>query len=167
MDNVALLIKVYYEALYELLENNRHLLVRSVDDLLRQELAARCSVPFDDDKISAYLEAAVAFIDERIELYNPFGLQYLYDRGDAQAAAEMELKLNWYDSSDEFSELIEAARQIVNDMDVQQDFQKGASQLIKQQGAFPDQSIISAYQAAPALNKLPDYVVACAIEKII
>jgi hypothetical protein len=167
MDNVALLIKAYYEALYELLEANRHLLVQSVEDLLMQELAARCSVPFDKDKISAYLEAAVAFIDERIELYNPFGLQYLYDRSGTQTAAEMELKLNWYDSSDEFRELVETARRILENMEVQQNFQQGVSELIKQQGAFPDRSIISAYQSAPALNKLPDYVVASAIEQIL
>jgi hypothetical protein len=34
-------------------------------------------------------------------------------------------------------------------------------------GAFPDKSIISAYEADPALGKLPDYVVARAIEEII
>ncbi len=167
MDNVALLIKAYYEALYELLESNRQNLIKTVEDILAQELVAGGYEPFDRGKFSAYFEAAVAFIDERIELYNPFGMQYLYDRSSAQAAFEMELKLNWYDGSDEFDELLVAARQILDDMEVQQNFQQGASELIRQQGAFPDQSIISAYQAAPALNKLPDYVVARAIEQIL
>jgi len=39
--------------------------------------------------------------------------------------------------------------------------------LIREVGAFPDKSIISAYEVAPALNKLPDYVVAKAIETIL
>jgi len=34
-------------------------------------------------------------------------------------------------------------------------------------GAFPDKSIILAYEADPALGKLPDYVVARSIEEII
>jgi len=42
-----------------------------------------------------------------------------------------------------------------------------ADELIKDVGAFPDKSIISAYKASPALSKLPDYVVATAIEEII
>jgi len=42
-----------------------------------------------------------------------------------------------------------------------------AGQLISETGAFPDKSIISAYQAEPALPKLPDYIVAKAVEEII
>ena len=40
-------------------------------------------------------------------------------------------------------------------------------ELIKECGAYPDKSIISEYQSSPALGKLPDYIVACAIKKII
>jgi len=40
-------------------------------------------------------------------------------------------------------------------------------ELIQKVGAFPDKSIISAYEAAPALNRLPDYVVAKVIEEIV
>ena len=162
-----MLVKAYYEALYELLQTNRQLLIKTVDDVLAQELIAGGYEPFNKEKFSAYLEASVAFVDERIELYNPFGIQYLYDRSSAEAAFEMELKLNWYDSSEEFDELLDAARNILDDMGDKQNFQQGASELTKEQGAFPDRSIISAYQAAPALNKLPDYVVARAIEQIL
>ncbi len=42
-----------------------------------------------------------------------------------------------------------------------------ADELIKKLGAYPDKSIISAYEAKPALGKLPDYIVARAIEEII
>jgi hypothetical protein len=40
-----------------------------------------------------------------------------------------------------------------------------AHELIQEHGAFPNKSIIAGYRAAPALNKLPDYIVAIAIEK--
>jgi hypothetical protein len=40
-----------------------------------------------------------------------------------------------------------------------------ADELIRKVGAFPDRSIIPAYEAEPALGKLPDYVVARAIEE--
>ena len=42
-----------------------------------------------------------------------------------------------------------------------------AEELIKEAGAFPDGSIISTYEAKPALWKLPDYVAARAIEETI
>jgi hypothetical protein len=40
-----------------------------------------------------------------------------------------------------------------------------AGDVIGQVGAFPDNTIISAFEAEPALAKLPDYVVAQAIEE--
>ncbi len=42
-----------------------------------------------------------------------------------------------------------------------------AAELIKKAGAFPDKSIIAAYNAAPSLHKLPDFLVASAIEQLI
>ena len=42
-----------------------------------------------------------------------------------------------------------------------------AEELIKEVGAFPDKSIISAYEVEPSLRKLPDYIVARTIEEII
>ncbi len=132
-----MLVKAYYETLYEMLEANRQLLIKTVEDVLAEELIAGGYEPFDKEKFSAYLEASVAFVDERIELYNPFGMQYLYDRSRADVAFEMEMKLNWYDSSDEFDELLEAARLMLKDMPDQQNLQQAAGELIKEQGAFP------------------------------
>jgi len=40
-----------------------------------------------------------------------------------------------------------------------------AKELIKEVGAFPNKSIIAGFQRKPALNKLPDYVVAFIIEE--
>jgi hypothetical protein len=42
-----------------------------------------------------------------------------------------------------------------------------AGELIKEVGAFPDGSIISTYEVKPAPGKLPDYIVARAIEETI
>ncbi|MHC4213611.1 MAG: hypothetical protein ACYSWP_09595 [Planctomycetota bacterium] len=42
-----------------------------------------------------------------------------------------------------------------------------AGELIDQFGAFPNKSIITGYQAQPALNKLPDYIASLAIDQII
>jgi hypothetical protein len=167
MNDVTLLLKAYYEALYERIDANRQLLVVKAEDLLTQEIVAAGYKAFDGDKFSAYLDAAIAFIDERIELYNPFGMQYLYDRSRAKEGFEMEMKLNWYDSRAEFEDLVEAARQKLDILDDRPDLHEAATELIKEQGAFPDRSIIAAYQVAPALNKLPDYIVAQAIEQIL
>jgi hypothetical protein len=167
MSDVSLLLKAYYEALYERIDANRQLLVVKAEVLLSQEITRAGYKAFDGDKFSAYLEAAVAFIDERIELYNPFGMQYLFDRSRAKEGFDLEMKLNWYDSRIEFDDLVEAARQKLDVMDDQSNLQDAAIELIKEQGAFPDRSIIASYQVAPALNKLPDYIVAQAIEQIL
>jgi hypothetical protein len=109
----------------------------------------------------------VAFVDERIETYNPIGIQYLFDRSRAKEAFELELQLDWYDSRAEFEALVEAARSKAQ-TDVTEDrLRPLAEELIKDVGAFPDKSIIAAYEAKPGLRKLPDYVVARAIEEII
>jgi hypothetical protein len=42
-----------------------------------------------------------------------------------------------------------------------------AGELILRVGAFPDRSIVTTYREDPALQKLPDYIVACAIEEIV
>ena len=42
-----------------------------------------------------------------------------------------------------------------------------AEDLIRRVGAFPDKSIISTYEAAPHLRKLPDYIVARAVEEVV
>ena len=167
MNPTSLLLKTYYEALYELLEAHKDALADRINAVLAEEIQSGGYEDFDDEKFTAFSEACQAFIDERIEMYNPFGIQYLYDRGRAKETFELELQLNWYDSRAEFESLVEAARNKDELMTTQEDFKPSATELMKEVGAFPDKSIISAYQAWPALNKLPDYVVARIIEEIV
>jgi predicted dinucleotide-utilizing enzyme len=79
----------------------------------------------------------------------------------------LELQLNWYDSRAEFEALVEAARSKAETEVTEERLQSLAEELIKEVGAFPDNSIISIYEAKPGLNKLPDYIVARTIEEII
>jgi len=120
----------------------------------------------DAERLDAYRQASLAFVDERIETYNPIGIQYTFDRGTNRRAAELEFQLDWYDSREEFEELVAAARSLVSGAseDALPDL---VAQLIGAVGAFPDRSIIRDYVKSPALQKLPDFVVACAIEQVI
>jgi len=167
MSGTSLLLKAYYEALYERLQANKELLAKRIDELLVEEVAERGFENFDEAKYAAYKDACLAFVDERIELYDPFGIQYTFDRTRAKEAFELELQLDWYDSRAEFEALVEAARDKVKEGVTQERLQPLADELIKELGAFPDKSIISSYEAEPGLITLPDYVVARTIEDII
>jgi len=167
MNETSLLLKAYYEALYDRLEAQKELLAKRIDELLAEEIAARGFENFSQEKYAAYRDACLAFVDERIEAYNPIGIQYLYDPDRAKSAFELELQLNWYDSRAEFESLVEAARSKADPDVTEERLRPLAEELIKEVGAFPDKSIISEYEAKPGLNKLPDYVVARTIEEII
>ncbi len=163
-------MKAYYEALHNKLKAKRHLLVRAVGKLLKEEIAEQgfeSAFGEDEDKYTAYRDACVAFIDERIETYNPIGVQYTFERIRAKEAFELELQLDWYDSRAEFEALTEAVREKAESSMSEQRIWQLAEELIRRVGAFPDKSIISGYEAGPALKKLPDYVVARVIEEII
>jgi len=167
MNETDLLLKAYYEALYEQLMAERERLSRLIEQLLTQEIAKRGFENFDDQKYEAYIETCLAFIDERIEAYNPFGFQYTFDRVRARQVAELELQLNWYDSRAEFKILVEIAQAKAETAFADESLGQLSRELIKQVGAFPDSSIIATYEAEPTLLKLPDYVVARAIEETI
>jgi hypothetical protein len=167
MSGTSLLLKAYYEALYERLQANKEHLAARIETLLAEEIAERGFENFDEDKYAAYKDACLAFVDERIELYDPFGIQYTFDRTRAKEAFELELQLNWYDSRAEFETLIEAARDKAKTGVTEERLQLLADELIRELGAFPDKSIISSYEAEPGLRKLPDYVVARTIEEIV
>lgn len=167
MSQVSLLLNAYYEALHERLEANRGLLTAKIDELLTQEIAERGFADFDDDKYAAYRDACLAFVEERIETYNPIGIQYTFDRVRAKEVLELELQLNWYDSRAEFEALRQSARDKAEAHMTEERMKQLADELIAEAGAFPDRSIISAYEAAPALSKLPDYIVGRAIEEIL
>jgi DNA-binding Lrp family transcriptional regulator len=167
MNETNLLLNAYYEALYEKLEADKELLTARVEKLLREEIVKRGFGSFDEEKYAAYRDACLAFVDERLETYNPIGIQYTFDRIRAKEAVELELQLNWYDNQTEFKALLEAVRAKAEVEMTEEKMRELAEELIKEAGAFPDGSIISAYEAAPALGKLPDYIVARAIEETI
>ena len=167
MSETSVLLKAYYEALYERLEAKKEVLVKKIDDLLADEIEKRGFEDFDDEKLKAYRDACLAFIDERIEAYNPIGIQYIYNRSSAKEVIELELQLNWYDSTNEFRSLVETARSKAREDLTDEQLKSLAEEIINEAGVFPDKSIISAYESKPGLNKLPDYIVARTIEQVI
>jgi len=167
MNETSLLLNAYYEALYERLEAVKGLLAARIEKLLQQESTQRGFGNFDKEKYAAYKDACLAFVDERIETYNPIGVQYTFDRIRTPEAIELELQLNWYNSQAEFEALVEAAGVKAEANMTEERMRTLADELIRELGAYPDKSIISAYEAGPALGKLPDYVVARAIEQTI
>jgi len=170
MNEADVLLKAYYEALHNKLKAERHILIKAAEKLLKEEIAGRgyeSALGGDEDKYIAYRDTCIAFIDERIEMYNPIGVQYTFERIRAKEAFELELQLDWYDSRAEFEALTEAVREKAESSMSEQRMWKLVEELIRRVGAFPDKSIISGYEAKPALKKLPDYVVARAIEGII
>jgi hypothetical protein len=167
MDRTKLLLNAYYEALHERLQANQNLLAERIDKLLRDEIQKQSFTGFDSEKFTAYLEACMAFVDERLETFNPIGIQYTYDASRRKEAAKLELQLDWYDSRAEFRNLVETAQAKSQQSISEERLSEVADELICEVGAFPDRSIISTYEAGPALGKLPDYIVARAIEEII
>jgi hypothetical protein len=162
-----LLLNAYCEALHELLAANKEILAARIEQLLAEEVEEQGLAEFDDGKLAAYKEACLAFVDERIEMYNPIGIQYTFDEKRRREASSLELQLDWYDSRAEFAVLREAARSKAEAELDEQAVSERAKELVREAGAFPDRSIVSAYQGQPALGKLPDYIVALAIESII
>ncbi len=166
MNETRILLQAYYETLYGRLEAQKPLLRPRINELLTEEVAAQGYEGFDDQKYAAYRDACLAFVDERIEAYNPIGLQYLFDREVAKDAFELELQLDWYDSRAEFEVLVKAARGRAADV-TEENLEPLAAELVRQVGVFPNKSIIAGYEEKPALRKLPDYIVARAIADII
>ena len=167
MSPTKLLLRAYYERLHELMAGGREALVTRIEELLSSEFARAEFGPVDGEKHAAYREAALAFIDERLESYNPIGIQYTFDRVNSRQAAELEFQLNWYNSRPELEDLVEEARTLAGERDLDEALPQLAEELIRRAGAFPDRSILAGYRAAPALQKLPDYVVARAIEDVV
>ncbi len=167
MDEAKLLLNAYYEALYEKLVSDKKSLQTIIRQSLTDEIKKQGFENFNDDKFAAYLDACLAFVEERLETYNPIGIQYTFDRIRAKEAIELELQLDFYDSRAEFESLMEAIYNKAASELSEERMRELTEELIKEFGAYPDKSIISEYQSNPALGKLPDYIVACAIEKLI
>ncbi len=165
MSQTNLLLRCYYETLYELLEDKKGILAGRIKDVLHEQVKLAGFNGFDGEKFAAYWEACLAFIEERIETYNPIGMQYTFSRETRQDAFKLELQLDWYDSRKEYQALVEAARIKAEYMTSDESLQEKAKELIEEVGAFPDKSIIAGYRARPELKKLPDYIVALIIEE--
>jgi MoxR-like ATPase len=141
MSSAQLLLRAYYERLYERMVAARARLEARIDELLPAEVELRGLGPLNPEGLQAYREACLAFVTERLEAYNPIGIQYTFSRTTTKLAAELEFQLNWYDSRREFSELVAAARDLAG-VDVDDEILKNlADRLIRQMGAFPDRSI--------------------------
>jgi hypothetical protein len=110
MTDTGLLLRAYYECLHERLEADRDRLIRQVEQSLRCELAEQQFAGYAEHKYRAYYEACLAFVQERLELYNPIGIQYTFDGHRSKEAVELELQLDWYNSRAEWETLYEAAR---------------------------------------------------------
>jgi hypothetical protein len=167
MTPASLLLKVYYERLYDRMEKRRSRLLQRMDGLLAAEIESRPFAVTDPERLAAYRETCIAFLDERLETYNPVGIQYTFGNAPSELASELEFQLDWYDSKPEFTGLVAIARNLAEDGISDDTRATCADELIRRAGAFPDRSIIDAYEAGPALLKLPDYVVARAIEEIV
>ncbi len=167
MTPTSVLLRMYYERLYERMAGARDRLIRRIEEWLPVEIDRRGFGDVEAEKLEAYRDACIAFIDERLESYNPIGIQYTFARAPSQLAAELEFELNWYHSRAEFADLVAATRALAGAAVSDDALPPLADELIARVGAFPDRSIIAAYHAEPALQKLPDYLVACAIEEII
>jgi hypothetical protein len=167
MDEIGLLLKVYWERLHELLSENRDLLSAKIEVLLKAEFDKPGFPGLDKHKHPAYLEAALAFVEERIETYNPVGLQYLFDSNNRREAAELSFGLDWFNGKKEFEQLVAAAEHKAKPAMSDEQLQQSADELIREMGAYPDKSIIAGFEADPTPQKLADYVVARAIENFI
>lgn len=167
MTPASLLLRAYYERLHERMEARRSELLLRIDALLAEEVGARDLGGMDAEKSAAYRDACGAFVDERMEMYNPIGVQYTFGNAPSQLAAELELQLNWYDARSEFKDLVVSARSLAAEGASDDTLGELAEELIRRVGAFPDRSIIAGYVAEPTLQKLPDYIVARGIEEIV
>jgi hypothetical protein len=167
MSPAHLLLKAYYERLHERLEARRERLIERIDELLPAEVTRQSFGDMDVDRLAAYREACIAFIDERLETYNPIGIQYTFGPAPSRLAADLEFQLNWYNSRAEFADLVATARSLAGADPSDEMLPDLADELIARAGAFPDRSILTTYAQGPVLQKLPDYLVACVIEEIV
>ncbi|MBN1360148.1 MAG: hypothetical protein JW993_06130 [Sedimentisphaerales bacterium] len=167
MTAVRVVLQAYYERLHERMEAAHAALTARIDELLGAEIDAQGFGPMTQDKVEAYREACLAFVAERLEMYNPVGIQYTFSGQTTKHAAELEFQLNWHDSRAEFEELVAQARTLADEGPPDERLTELADRLIRKFGAYPDRSIIAAYAEKPTLQKLPDFIVATAIEQVV
>lgn len=167
MNASAMLLNAYYEILYERLKPLREAFGARMNELLAAEIDGRFGGRVNEEKYAAYLDTCMAFFDERLEAYNPTGIQYLFDNLRSRKVLELQTQLDWYDSRKEFDELKRlAGRKAETDM-TDERMRELAEELVAEAGAFPDRSIIVAYLDRPSLDRLPDYILARTIEEVV
>jgi len=172
MNPTRVVLNAYFERLCDLLEGAKPRTDERLKKLLNDEIDERNYHIAEAEKFTAYLEAAAAFFDERLESYNPIGIQWTMPTPTAEEAFQIESILDWYDSRPEFDTLCRTARRKARRFEPGSEesdrlLQKLADELINECGAYPNKTIIQTYQTQPQLNHLPDYIVSCLIEKII
>lgn len=167
MNNKKVLLNAYYEFLHETLQSNKGYLTKRIKELLIKRIADYHFELNTPEKVEAYYDACMAFLEERIETYNPIGFQYTLGPIRSKQAINLELQLDWYDKQTEFKNFMALIHKKAKQGITDKQLPAKVTELVWEIGAFPDKSIISAYRAQPALNKLPDYVVASAIEELI
>lgn len=160
------IINAYYETLYELLQAGRKPVEAIIDELLPPEISRLGQSALPAERRQAYREACLVFLEERLEMYNPVGVQYTFAATSREEAFELEAALDWYDSREEFAELCRQAETLQRENPDQTEMEV-ARLLVLRQGAWPDRSIIRQYRRAPRLNHLPDYILAQAIEQFL
>jgi hypothetical protein len=165
MNPSNILLKAYYESLYDRLSPLKEHVAERMNQVLSIEIEKRYAGILNKEKYTAYLDTCRAFWDERLEAYNPIGIQCLFDNVRSQEVYELEMQLNWYDSRKEFDDLLELIHRKVDPNMTDKRVRELAEDIIREIGAFPNRSIISAYLDNPSLEKVPDYIVARAIEE--
>jgi len=167
VNEVKLLLNLYYETLYERLLERKGDCLSRMEQVLSAQIRESGFREITPDKAGAYREACAAFLDERLEMYNPTGVQYTFEPTSRKEAFELEKQLDWYDSEAEFERLCQAVRQKARPGMTQPERQAAVAEVIRQCGAYPDQSILAGYTASPTCQKLPDYVLATVLEEML
>jgi len=165
MESKRLIFNAYYEFLYNTLLERRERISDTIKNLLPAELSH--FGPYSSDNFDAYFDACLAFLDERLEMYNPFGVQYTFDNLHSAFAKKLELQLSWFDSSREFEDLEGAVDEILALGFDENKLDDYVGRLVLRFGAYPDRSIIDSFRLNPAARKLPDFLLAQSIEQVI
>lgn len=167
MSSLRTILHAYYEQLYNRLRDRAAECARNAADIVGREARRPRFPTLTESRMRAYLEAVVAFYDERIEMYDPFGLQYTFGPTSGAEAFALEDMLDWYSSRAEFAELCERARDLLRARMSDADLAAAGAALVRACGAYPDRSIIRTYESDPQANHLPDYALARALETML
>jgi len=94
MTQTKVLLRCYYEILHDLLVERKNVLINRIGNVLKDTVKTSGFEKLTRDAYEAYWQACLAFIEERIETYNPIGVQYTYSRERREEAFELEMQLD-------------------------------------------------------------------------